>query len=308
MGINSKKSWHPTSGKNLKRVANREQQVLEEQRKVTQLQRELDEQWQTEELNRMQNETSGANSGSRGQRPERLDWMYTRQPEPSSSSVSSSSGIASRQSQTRLSNSHFTTTARNESSPRIPATSSTSATSSVSMSKGANKVLSQIGVLSDSFHIGSSSATPEPTVVSEPRQTSASSTSSKEPSLAELHQQRMKEDRNYGHRQQQSQERYQRMHQSSASMNGTDAKYADDGVTTRDTVSKARDDPLRSNNLPTARSHGGPSSTSADLLDAMLADPKKAAKLEKAMAKLNKQRAKSGTLDASSISKRGDRI
>ncbi|PLW21393.1 hypothetical protein PCANC_03819 [Puccinia coronata f. sp. avenae] len=68
--LNMKKSWHPLLMKNQERVWKEEKKALEERKKTAQLQKELAEERQLQELQRLQAEQGG------GRREERVDWLY----------------------------------------------------------------------------------------------------------------------------------------------------------------------------------------------------------------------------------------
>lgn len=65
-----KKSWHPGLMKNRETVWLEEKKALEEKKKLDQLRKEIEEERQLLELQRMQDEAGGR------KREERLDWMY----------------------------------------------------------------------------------------------------------------------------------------------------------------------------------------------------------------------------------------
>ncbi|KAI8375659.1 Pre-mRNA splicing factor-domain-containing protein [Choanephora cucurbitarum] len=68
--LNLKKSWHPATFKNQERVWKEEQKRKEEDRKLDQLKKELAEERQLQDLQRMQEE-----AGTK-KRSNKLDWMY----------------------------------------------------------------------------------------------------------------------------------------------------------------------------------------------------------------------------------------
>ncbi|KAI9592067.1 Pre-mRNA splicing factor-domain-containing protein [Syncephalis fuscata] len=72
--LNLKKSWHTGTFRNQETVWKREQEVAEENKKLEQLRKELEEERQLQELQRIQ-ESSGVRK-----RAERLEWMYAAGP------------------------------------------------------------------------------------------------------------------------------------------------------------------------------------------------------------------------------------
>ncbi|ORZ25349.1 Pre-mRNA splicing factor-domain-containing protein [Absidia repens] len=68
--LNLKKSWHPSTFKNQERLWKQEKKHAEEQTKIEQMKKELQEERQLLELQRLQED-----AGSR-KRSDRLDWMY----------------------------------------------------------------------------------------------------------------------------------------------------------------------------------------------------------------------------------------
>ncbi|KAI8985896.1 Pre-mRNA splicing factor-domain-containing protein [Pilobolus umbonatus] len=68
--LNLKKSWHPATFKNQERVWKEEQKRKEEDRKIEQMKKELAEERQLQDLQRMQED-----AGTK-QRSNKLDWMY----------------------------------------------------------------------------------------------------------------------------------------------------------------------------------------------------------------------------------------
>ncbi|KAJ3331939.1 RNA-splicing factor [Blyttiomyces sp. JEL0837] len=69
---NLKKSWHPSTLKNVEKVYLREKAAEDERKKMEQLQKELNEQRAVQELQRLHEST-----GKVKKRQERLDWMYS---------------------------------------------------------------------------------------------------------------------------------------------------------------------------------------------------------------------------------------
>ncbi|ORX57380.1 hypothetical protein DM01DRAFT_1225215 [Hesseltinella vesiculosa] len=72
--LNLKKSWHPSTFKNQERLWKLEKKHAEEQSKIEQMKKELQEERQLLELQRLQ-EDAGARK-----RSDRLDWMYASAP------------------------------------------------------------------------------------------------------------------------------------------------------------------------------------------------------------------------------------
>ncbi|KAI7891055.1 uncharacterized protein EV154DRAFT_509438 [Mucor mucedo] len=68
--LNLKKSWHPATFKNQERVWKEEQKKKEEDTKIEQMRKELAEERQLQDLQRMQED-----AGTK-QRSNKLDWMY----------------------------------------------------------------------------------------------------------------------------------------------------------------------------------------------------------------------------------------
>lgn len=68
--LNLKKSWHPATFKNQERVWKEEQKKKEEDSKIEQMRKELAEERQLQDLQRMQED-----AGTK-QRSNKLDWMY----------------------------------------------------------------------------------------------------------------------------------------------------------------------------------------------------------------------------------------
>ncbi|KAJ9122305.1 hypothetical protein QFC22_001726 [Naganishia vaughanmartiniae] len=68
--LNMKKSWHPVLLTNQKRVWEVEKTAHEEKKKLDQLKKEIEEERQLAELQRLQEESTGK------KRTEKLDWMY----------------------------------------------------------------------------------------------------------------------------------------------------------------------------------------------------------------------------------------
>lgn len=71
--LNSKKSWHPTTYKNLRKVEKREQQVKDEARKVELLRKEKEKEREQEELRRLLAER---NDSQASKLVPKVDWMY----------------------------------------------------------------------------------------------------------------------------------------------------------------------------------------------------------------------------------------
>ncbi|XP_076315777.1 uncharacterized protein LOC143228368 [Tachypleus tridentatus] len=69
--LNLKKSWHPSTLRNIERVWKAEQQHEAEQKKIEQLQKELEEERGKEEIQQFAEET-----GVIKKKQDRLDWMY----------------------------------------------------------------------------------------------------------------------------------------------------------------------------------------------------------------------------------------
>ncbi|RKP25955.1 Pre-mRNA splicing factor-domain-containing protein, partial [Syncephalis pseudoplumigaleata] len=72
--LNLKKSWHTGTFRNQEMVWKREQEVAEENKKLEQLRKELEEERQLQELQRIQEASGGR------KRTERLEWMYAAGP------------------------------------------------------------------------------------------------------------------------------------------------------------------------------------------------------------------------------------
>ncbi|KAG2172835.1 hypothetical protein INT43_000185 [Umbelopsis isabellina] len=68
--LNLKKSWHPSTFKNQERVWKEERKNAEEQAKIDQMRKELEEERQVQELQRMQENAGGK------KKADKLDWMY----------------------------------------------------------------------------------------------------------------------------------------------------------------------------------------------------------------------------------------
>ncbi|GAA5962188.1 hypothetical protein JCM3765_003892 [Sporobolomyces pararoseus] len=69
--LNMKKSWHTGTFANQERVWKREQEALAERKKVQQLQKELEQERQVQELQRLQSESGGGKT-----REDRVEWLY----------------------------------------------------------------------------------------------------------------------------------------------------------------------------------------------------------------------------------------
>ncbi|XP_013792305.2 pre-mRNA-splicing factor CWC25 homolog, partial [Limulus polyphemus] len=69
--LNLKKSWHPSTLRNIERVWKAEQQHEAEQKKIEQLQKELEEERAKEEIQQFAEDT-----GVIKKKQDRLDWMY----------------------------------------------------------------------------------------------------------------------------------------------------------------------------------------------------------------------------------------
>ncbi len=69
--LNLKKTWHPGTFKNQEKIWKLEQKVIDEKKKLEQLKKELQEERDREELDRLR-------TGKRKKDNERLEWMYSQ--------------------------------------------------------------------------------------------------------------------------------------------------------------------------------------------------------------------------------------